>query len=240
LWHTALAERLAKVSQSAVLRNLAAEIWKTGPTPNVPKQVRILKSVGTAAQRALRRIHRDAAKEREKFLHERKSRLAQRMSSKDTDVEVAIKNIKRQLKDAKVFQRIARAIKPQTSAPLTNVELISTTSHLHPITGKIVENFTKKGVDTRQALETAIIARNKDHFAQANGTPFSRYPLSQIGRSNGYDVFKNATRKDIRLPDTAFLETATILDIPREGQREPGPEWSDVVSFNDFILGLLN
>jgi hypothetical protein len=143
-WRTALTERLTKVPQSAVLRNLAAEIWKTAPPPRVPKQIRILKSVGTAAQRALRRIRRDAAKEHELFLNELKSRLAQRMLSKDTDVDAAIKNIDRQLKDAEIFQRIAQAVKPQNSAPLTNVEIVTTTSHLHPVTGKVTEISTIK------------------------------------------------------------------------------------------------
>jgi hypothetical protein len=106
------------------------------------------------------------------------------MSSKDTNVDAAIKNIDRQLKDARIFQRIARAVKPQNSAPLTKVEIVTTTSHLHPVTGKVIENSTIKVVDTRKALEEAIITRNKVHFAQAGGTPFTRSPLSHIGSGN--------------------------------------------------------
>jgi hypothetical protein len=47
----------------------------------------MLKKVAAAAQKALRRVRRYAANEREQFLNELKSRLASRMSSKATDVE---------------------------------------------------------------------------------------------------------------------------------------------------------
>jgi hypothetical protein len=163
------------------------------------------------------------------------------MSSKDTAVEAAIKNIDRQFKDAKIFQRIARAVKPRNSAPLTKVESVTTTSHLHPVTGKVIGNSTIKIVDTQKALEESIIPQNKEHFAQADGTPFTRPPLTHIGSANGYtNVFTDAAGKEIRLPDTTFIETSTVLEIIRERQREPGPEWSEIVSFDDFISGLLH
>jgi hypothetical protein len=58
-WKTALTERLTRVQESAVLNNLSAEIWKNTP-PTIPTRTKILKSVGTAAQRALRRIRKNA------------------------------------------------------------------------------------------------------------------------------------------------------------------------------------
>jgi hypothetical protein len=140
------------------------------------------------------------------------------MSSKDTNVEVAIKNIDRQLRDTQRFRRIARAVKPTTNSTLTKVEISTTTSHLHPATGKVVENTTVKVVDTRIALEEAIIARNKTHFAQADGTPFTRSPLAHIGSENGYNVFEDAEGREIRLPDSLFVETNTVLDLLRERQ----------------------
>jgi hypothetical protein len=127
------------------------------------------------------------------------------MSSKHTDVEAAIESIDRELKDAKILQRIARAVKPQNSAPLAKVEIVTTTSHLHPVTGKVIENSTLKIVDTRKALEEAIITRTKVHFAQAVGTPFTRSPLAHIESANSYNVFTAATGKEIRLQDNTFI-----------------------------------
>jgi hypothetical protein len=139
-----------------------------------------IESVGTAAQHALRRIRKNAVKEREAFLMELKSRLAQRRATKDTDPVAAIKNIDRQLNETSRFRRIPRAIKPQPSSSLTKVEIVHTVSLLHPVTEKVVETTTVKTVDTRKALEAAIIERNKRHFAQADQLctprPARRFP----------------------------------------------------------------
>jgi hypothetical protein len=67
-WKTVLTERLTKVPQSTVLRNLAAELWPNAP-PATPRSTRILKNVAAAAQKALHRVRRYAAKEREQFLN---------------------------------------------------------------------------------------------------------------------------------------------------------------------------
>jgi hypothetical protein len=238
-WKTALMERLTKVPQSAVLHNLSAEIWKSTP-PTIPTRTKILKSVGTAAQRALRHIRKNAVKEREAFLTELKSRLAQRMATKDTDPVAAIQNIDRQLQDTRRFRRIARAIKPQPSSSLTKVEIVHMVSHLHPVTGKVVETTTVKTVDTRQALEEAIIERNKRHVAQADGTPFTKFPLSKISSDNGYNVFEDVEGHEIRLPEDSFVETKMIMELLQERHRDPGTKWSEGVSFNKFISGLLH
>jgi hypothetical protein len=190
--------------------------------------------------RTLRRVRRTATHEREKILYELKARLALHMSSKDTDAEAAIKNINRQLAHGQRFRRIARAIKPTTKAALTKVEITTECNHLHPKTGKVVTIKTIKTVDTRKALETAIIQHNKQHFAQAQGTPFTCEPFSRIGRSNGYDVYTDQDGHKIQVPEDSFIETKTVLQLLRERQREPGPRWSEEVSFNQFISDFLH
>jgi hypothetical protein len=234
-----LTEQLTKVPQSAVLHNLSAEIWQSTP-PTIPTRTKLLKSVGTAAQRALRHIIKNAVKEREAFLTELKSRLAQRRATKDTDPAAAIKNIDRQLNDTRRFQRIARAIKPQPSSSLTKVEIVHTAAHLHPVTGKVVETTTVKTVDTRKALEAAIIERNKRHFAQADGTPFTKLPLSKISSENGYNVFEDAAGHEILLPEDSFVETKMVMELLQARQRDPGTKWFEGVSFDEFISGLLH
>jgi hypothetical protein len=92
------------------------------------------------------------------------------------DVNAAIKTIDRQLAEGRRFRRIAKVVKPSTPATLTKVEIVSTQSHIHPHTGQVVDSTTVKLVDTRRALEDATIARNKQHFAQADDTHFTRTP----------------------------------------------------------------
>jgi hypothetical protein len=166
-----------------------------------------------------------------------KARIAQRWATKDTDPAAAIKNIDRQLNDTRRFRRIAPAIKPQPSSSLTKVEIIHTAAHLHSVTGKVVETTTIKTVDTRKALEAAIIARNKRHFAQADGTPFTKLPLSKI---NGYNVFEDDAGHEIPLPDDSFVETKKVMELLQERQQDPGTKWSEVVFFDEFISRLLH
>jgi hypothetical protein len=92
----------------------------------------------------------------------------------------------------------------------------------------------------RTALEEAIIARNQKHFAQAKGTPFTRSPLAHIGSDNGYNVFEDAAGCEIRLPDTSFVEAHTVLELLRERQQDRSQPWLEIVSFDEFISGLLH
>jgi hypothetical protein len=208
--------------------------------PRTPTSTRILQKISTAAQRALRRVRRHAAKEREAFLHELKARIALRMSSRATDTDAAIKNIERQLSDGRRFRLISRAIKPSTSAALTKVEIVTSESHLHPSTGQVVTKTTTELIDTRKALEAAIIKRNRRHFAQADGTPFTREPLSRIGRENNYSVYHDANGHAIQVPEDSFPETKVVVALLKERHRSQPPGWSPLVSFDQFISGLLH
>jgi hypothetical protein len=125
-------------------------------------------------------------------------------------------------------------------AALTKVEIITECTHIHPKICKVVTLKTIKTVDTRKALETAIIERNKRHFAQAQGTPFTCEPFSRICRSNGYDVYSDKDGHEIQIPEDSFIETKTVLELLRACHRQPGLRWSDDVSFDEFISGFLH
>jgi hypothetical protein len=104
-----------------------------------------------------------------------------------------------------------------------------------------VVNFDKvKIVDSRQALEAAICDRNKRHFAQANGTPFTHEPFSRIGSDNGYNVYLDVDGAEIHVPGDAFLETRTVMNLLRERHEAYPGRWLDEVSFDEFISGLLH
>jgi hypothetical protein len=162
------------------------------------------------------------------------------MSSKDADTNAAIKNIDRQLADKRRYRHIARANKPISQANLTKVEIVTECTHLHPKTGKIITFKTVKTGDTRKALETAIIERNKRHFAQAHGTPFTCDPFSRIGSSNGHDVYTDKDGQEIQVPEDSFIETKAVLELLRERQCHPGAHLSEEVSLDEFISGFLH
>jgi hypothetical protein len=97
-----------------------------------------------------------------------------------------------------------------------------------------------KVVDTRQALEDAIIDRNKRHFAQAEGSPFTQEPFSRIGSENDYSVYHDKDGHEIRVPDSSFPETEMVMDLLRQRHQATPIPWSDQVSFDEFISGLMH
>jgi hypothetical protein len=238
-WKTYLTARTTGVAQDDVLAEIATTVWPDGP-PAAPSNLYVLKKVKIAAERALKRTRREADALREDFLQELKRTIATRLAPKDTDAEAAVKNIEHQLRDNKRFARIARTLKPNTSPALTKVELTLNREYVHPNTGQRHCLTTTKTIDVRKELEAAIIERNQRHFAQAEGTPFTQPPLQHINSDTGFNVYKDADDNDIVLPDTALVETATVLDILRERAQNPVTKWSPDLDFEDFISSLLH
>jgi hypothetical protein len=238
-WKTALTQRRTGVSQAAVLQELGTTIWDDD-VPKIPHHEKSLVGVGRAAEKALTRIRKHAKVERTEFLRAHRERLALRMTPKDTDVEDAIKTIDKQLEDTRRYGRIQAAVKPTSDAALIKVELVNKTAHVHPNTGARTTFRKVQTIDTKKALEAAIIERNQRHFAQAEGTPFTRSPLNLIASENGFNIFTDDAGETITLPDAAFIETQTGIDILRERSQKHCPEWSPTVTFDDFVSALLH
>jgi hypothetical protein len=66
------------------------------------------------------------------------------------------------------------------------------------------------------------------------------HPLAHIGSKNSYNVFTGAGGREIRLPDFWFAETNKVLDILCERQQDLSQPWSEMVSCDKFISGLLH
>jgi hypothetical protein len=148
--------------------------------------------------------------------------------------------MRRQLQDTKRFARISRTLKDQTAQALTKVELLTSRKYVHPRSGhQHVFNDTTTN-DVHHKCEAAIIARNKRHFAQAEGTPFTQPPLKFINSTTGFNVYTDAADNEIQLPDTAFVETATVVEILLARAKNPTTEWSLELDFDDFLSALLH
>jgi hypothetical protein len=70
--------------------------------------------------------------------------------------------------------------------------------------------------------------------------PYLIPPLSHIGSANGFNVFQDAAGNDIALPDSAFLETKTVMAILQERSTQPPPQWSSKITFDEFISAFLH
>jgi hypothetical protein len=201
-WKKALTQRRTGVSQAAVLQELGTPIWGDD-VPKIPHHEKSLVSIGRATEKALARIRKNAKVERATFLRAHREHLALRVTPKDTDIEDAIKTIDKQLKDMRMYGRIQAAVKPTSAAALIKVELVDESAHVHPTTGARTTLCKVQTIDTKKELEAAIIERNQRHFAQAEGTPFTRAPLNLIASKNGFNIFTNDAGETIALPDAA-------------------------------------
>jgi hypothetical protein len=204
-WKTALTQHNTGVQQDDVLKEIGAI--------NIPSNTNVLINAGRAPAKAFTRIRKTAKKARQAEALAHRETIAQRISPKDTDVDVAVRSLERRQADNRMYRRIRASIRPTQTAPLTKVELVEESKHVHPITGERVKLRKVLTVNTKRELETAIIARNKRHFAQATGTPWTQFPLKLIGSNNGYNVFQDDDGNDLQLSDTAFLEPKTVLEI---------------------------
>eukprot|EP00980_Cylindrotheca_fusiformis_P019786 scaffold6934_cov100-Cylindrotheca_fusiformis.AAC.3 len=84
-------------------------------------------------------------------------------------------------------------------------------------------------VDTRAELEHALLQRNQErHFSQAEGTPFTRQPFSNVNSDNQF-------RLPTPLPPGLFHETQAVVDILQDATHNPPQEWSKAVTFQQFL-----
>jgi hypothetical protein len=91
--------------------------------------------------------------------------------------------------------------------------------------------YTEKGDVHRECL-----SRNLKHFNQAVGTPWTIYPLSELGtKVTKFKVDKMPDGRKVRLPADTFLETRTILDILQTSEIPTEANIRADISFTDFV-----
>jgi hypothetical protein len=89
----------------------------------------------------------------------------------------SLKCINKQLLSTAHFGHIKKVLQPSAPSPLTKVHVTTTERTVDPVTGHATSTQRVAVIDTRAELEARILARNKKHFAQAQGTPFTAAPL---------------------------------------------------------------
>jgi hypothetical protein len=168
------------------------------------------------------------------FLHELRERIATRKTSSKLSPEESLKCIDCQVKQTTSFANVQYPIKPTTFKPLSNVHVTTKTM----TTGVPVEASHVEVVDTRIELEQQILARNKKHFAQAEGTPFTQAPLNLMTATNALNYF-DENGEPIGLPGGTFAETKMVLQLLKEALNDPPPNIDATLSFDDFVTSFL-
>jgi hypothetical protein len=116
----------------------------------------------------------------------------------------------------------------------------TTRSFIDPITGEQRNINNVEVIDTRGELEKRILQRNKRHFSQAEGTPYTKDPLNKMTPANALADFSDADGKPLQLPAGNFLETRTVMQILQEELSNPPPTIQTVVPFEDFVNAFLH
>jgi hypothetical protein len=236
LWKMAKSGNLNELDIAAQLAAAAADANFLGP---IPHRLPEIHDHLQAAQKALKAVRSTAATVRQAFLQRLKERTALRKIPKDTEAAQALKCIERQLHSRQQYNKIRNIMDPVQPQSLTKILVTQTEAYLNPRGSGVVERETTALVDTRAELEAAILSRNQQHFAKANGTPFTMPPLNTLGSSQDFDILNPADGNPLTLPPGSFKETETVIQILIEAANTPPPHWTAEVSFDDFIKGLL-
>jgi hypothetical protein len=99
------------------------------------------------------------------------------------------------------YAKFASAFRSGNRGGVAKVEVVT-------VDGDVVASTEKKDV------EREIQKRNPKHFNQPAGTPFTIFPLSEVGVAA--TQFKTSHLPDgraVKMPADTFLETNTLLDL---------------------------
>jgi hypothetical protein len=187
-----------------------AQKWDFIPKTNDLDEAKT--ALKTALQ-GLTTCRKTATELRKSFLDDR---IAAAAIAEDTMTEKILKKLRHREAHSACFRKLSYALKPQGSkGGVTKVEVV--------IDGETVAYTEKKEVE-RETLN-----RNRQHFSQASGTPFTIFPLSEGGTTA--TKFKTSHLPDgtpVQMPADTFLETATILDLLKKPL--PGASNSQICS----------
>jgi hypothetical protein len=193
-----------------------------------------------AVHRLLVRMRQDAKQLRKAFLQELRERITKRKTPAKLSPEESLKCINKQLRSTANFSHIKKALRPSMPSPLTKEHVTTMQHNIDPITGQPTTIKHVGIVDTKAELESRILARNKKHFAQAEGTPFTEYPLNSMRSDNALEHYYDAYGQPLNLPDGTFKETSVILQLIREAFKDRPPTIASTILFDDFVTSFLH
>jgi hypothetical protein len=172
----------------------------------------------------LARCRKEAKELRQTFLDDQIEAAA---TAEDSTKEKMLKKIRHREAQLACFSKLSYALKPPGAKGGVNRVEVKVNGHIVAYTEKNeVERETQK--------------YTRSHFNQAAGTPFTVYPLSEVGTTETqFRTTHLPDGKPVQLPVDTFLETETIFDLLK--QPLPGAAEADIssrISLADFVSAI--
>ena len=177
----------------------------------------------TSAQKDLKACRAKAAENRQKFLT---ALVAAAALNDDISKEKALKRQLHVEAMKSCYRKLRSALRPPgIRGGITKVEVK---------VGNSLVCYTEKADVHRECL-----CRNRRHFAQAKGTPWTVYPLCCVGTSaTRFRVDTMPDGSKVRLPADTFLETRTLVELIQAAEPPTNPNISAEISRQDFISAI--
>jgi hypothetical protein len=197
-WKVLISGHQTQKEVSTALTTIGVQLkWDTIPNNTNLADAKVAVKL---AQKKLNECRKEAKALRQTFLD---TQIEAAALKEDTTTEKVLKRMKHREAQSACFRKLAYAMTPTGSkGGVTKVEIQDQ--------GETVVVTEKKDV------EREVMKRNRRHFNQAAGTPFTTFPLSEVGVSE--TKFKTTTLPDgqpVHMPADTFIETETILDLQK-------------------------
>ncbi len=219
-WQIVISDfRLKRHSYNALIAIEDELNWRP---PFYPSTINEARTFMTDTKKALKDIRKKATQQRSQDLQ-----LQAQEADLAGDAEKAkiLRRLHRAETTHKAFLKLRRFLKPKNTGGVTKLEL--------PI-NQPDGTMTTEVTEDPKTIEAACLSRNKTHFGQAQGTPFTIPPLSLI-ESNGCGPISDAIL-DGRLEDLPF-DVQTLPEAQRiilEELEQCCPTMDDNIAFDDF------
>ena len=219
-WKTYVSGTMNKCDVTIALSAICYDLeWDTIPTVDL----RTAKLELAQAQKDLQGCRTHAAENRQKFISKL---VAAAALQNDTTREKALKRQLHVEAMKSCYRKLRSALRPTSlRGGITKVEVKI---------GETTVAYTEKADVHRECLE-----RNRRHFNQAAGTPWTIYPLSEVGTSaTKFKTDKMPDGRRVRMPADTFLETNTLLDLIQSAEIPANANISAEISFDDFVSAI--
>jgi hypothetical protein len=190
--------------------------------PSIP--LKAAKTELQQAQKELKECRAHATENRQKFLTKKMIEAAALQD--DISREKALKRQLHVEAMKSCYKKLRSALRPnRLRGGITKVEV------------KVNETlvaYTEKADVHRECLQ-----RNRKHFNQAAGTPFTIYPLSEVGtKATKFKMDKMPDGRSVRMLLDTFLETNTIIDLLQSSKIPAEANISADISLDDFVSAI--
>jgi hypothetical protein len=210
LWKQALSMHRTGINRQKVLQKLA-EATNDFSIFNDTLTLKSCSKALRAAQKELREAKKNHESLRQQFLVERQIELSDDPNQKVN--QQIVQRIQRAEAKRRSHARIKTAMTDTTKGGLTHI-IVPKGSQPddYPYEPETVTEWEK--IYDPKLIEQYILARNKAHFSQAQGTPFTIPPLDKIGHAADTDEADQILRGEI--PDSFSGADEFALKILRE------------------------